>query len=90
MAERKARKDAKMYVRISSKLEDQLNELADFIGTTKSALITYYIAQGVKQEQLKFSATKKLSEPESVAKMLKAMGFTAEELRTMSDKASTQ
>lgn len=90
MAEKPKRKDAKLYVRISSKLEDQLNELADFIGTTKSALITYYIAQGVKQEQMKLSATKKMSEPETMAKMLKAMGLSSEDVKELVQKTGTQ
>ncbi len=90
MAEKPKRKDAKLYVRISSKLEDQLNELADFIGTTKSALITYYIAQGVKQEQMKLSATKKMSEPETMAKMLKAMGLSGDDVKELVQKTGTQ
>lgn len=90
MAERTKRKDAKLYVRISSKLDEQVNELADFIGTTKSALITYYIAQGVKQEQMRLSATKKMSEPETMAKLLKAMGISGEDVQNMLDKTGTQ
>lgn len=89
MAEKPKRKDAKMYVRISSKLEEQLNELADYIGTTKSALITYYIAQGVKQEQMRLSAQKKMTDPEAMAKILKAMGMSAEQFQELTQKAGT-
>lgn len=80
MAEKVKRKDAKMYVRISSKLEEQLDALADYMGTTKSALITYYVAQGVKQEQLKASTFKKISDPETLVKMMKQFGFTPEQI----------
>lgn len=80
MAGRKERKDAKMYVRISSKMEEQLNALADYMGTTKAALITYYVAQGIKQEQMKASTFKKLSDPETVVKMMKGFGFTPEQI----------
>lgn len=80
MAGRTERKDAKLYVRISSKLEEQLNALADYMGTTKSALITYYVAQGVKQEQMKASTIKKLSDPETLVRMMKDFGFTPEQI----------
>ena len=85
MAGRKERKDAKMYVRISSKMEEQLNALADYMGTTKAALITYYVAQGIKQEQMKVSTFKKISEPETLVKMMKQFGFTPEQIAEHSD-----
>lgn len=76
-----ARKDSKIYVRISSKLEEQLDMLADYMGTTKSALVTYYVAQGVKQEQMKYSTLKKLNDPETMVKMMKQFGFTPEQFK---------
>lgn len=86
MAGRTERKDAKMYVRISSKMEEQLNALADYMGTTKAALITYYVAQGIKQEQMKASTIKKLSDPETLTKMMKQFGFTPEQFKEIAEK----
>lgn len=83
MTEKKQRKDSKMYVRISSTLEEQLDQLADFMGTTKSALITYYVAQGVKQEQSKFALTKEMKKPEYIVTVMKGLGFTDEKIEKL-------
>lgn len=88
MANKVTRKDSKMYVRISSKLEEQLDMLADYMGTTKSSLVTYYVAQGVKQEMAKASFTKKIAEPDNLAKLLKALGVSQEEaMKIVTDRA---
>lgn len=84
-----ARKDSKIYVRISSKLEEQLDMLADYMGTTKSALVTYYVAQGVKQEQMKYSTLKKLNDPEAIVKMMKQLGFKPEDFKKLDEQIDT-
>lgn len=80
MADKPKRKDARLYVRISSKLEEQLNELADYMGTTKSSLITYYIAQGVKQEVIKKGLSERLKDPQELAGVINQLGINTDQL----------
>lgn len=89
MANKITRKDSKMYVRISSKLEEQLDMLADYMGTTKSSLVTYYVAQGVKQEMAKANFNKKMADPDTIGKLLKALGLSAEEVQKLAERSAT-
>lgn len=83
MADKPKRKDSKLYVRVSSVLEEQLNQLADYMGTTKSALITYYIAQGVKQETAKKRVTERLTDPQELAKVINQLSLKPEQLKEL-------
>lgn len=66
-------RDAKLYIRITSKLNDELDDLADQLSMTKASLVSYLLSKAVKTEKKQLDLLDQMKDPDYLSTVLNGL-----------------